>query len=303
MDNYDIFNALSPEMQERMRESQEHIRRIMEKRDEYCAILGIDPHKHESTPSYLEMRACDLEAAAKIKPFCDSCTWDVTTCKDCEHILKLYDDYSHKNPFLRCDKFEKYKQMMAVKARTERLLGKSGLGKRFAQRKFETFKPTPETQGAFDACVAFCDNFTEDSKGLRLVGSYGCGKTHLTASIIHRLAEQGIGGVFVVVPELLRAIRRGYNQQNDDSDRLVKLTEEAPLLVLDDLGAEKPSDWVREQLYVIINRRYENMLPTIVTTNCTTQELVERVGQRTVSRLIEMTTPIKITAKDYRMRI
>jgi DNA replication protein DnaC len=109
--------------------------------------------------------------------------------------------------------------------------------------------------------------------------------------------------VFVVVPELLRAIRKGFNQPNDDSDKLVKLTEEAQLLVLDDLGAEKPSDWVREQLYVIINRRYENMLPTIITTNCTTKELIDKIGQRTVSRIVEMTTPYKITAEDYRLRM
>ena len=300
MVNCDIFNSLSPETQKRIREVEEHKKQIMEKMPEYCKILGIEDKYH---PDVLEAKAFDVEIAVKIKPSCDICRWDVFTCKDCEHIKSLYDEYSNTNSFLHCEKYETYRKMEYQRKRTEKLLGKSGLGKRFAQRKFETFKPTQETQSAFDACVAFCDNFTEDSKGLRLTGNYGCGKTHLTASIIHRLAERGIGGVFVVVPELLRAIRRGYNQQNDDSDRLVKLTEEAPLLVLDDLGAEKPSDWVREQLYVIINRRYENMLPTIVTTNCTTQELVERVGQRTVSRLIEMTTPIKITAQDYRMRM
>jgi DNA replication protein DnaC len=207
-----------------------------------------------------------------------------------------------RNEYIHCDKYERYKALEYKRRETERLLGKSGLGKRFAGRKFETFNVTAETQEAYDACVAFCDTFSEDSKGIRLTGNYGCGKTHLTASIIHRLAEQGIGGVFVVVPELLRAIRKGYSSPNEDADKLVRLTEEAPLLVLDDLGAEKPSDWVREQLYVIINRRYENMLPTIVTTNCTTAELVERLGERTVSRLIEMTDAYKITADDYRLK-
>jgi DNA replication protein DnaC len=226
------------------------------------------------------------------------------TCKDCQHIKVLYDAYGQRdNDFLHCDKYEKYQHLKVTRARAEKLLGASGLGKRFAQRRFETFDVTSETKPAYDACVAFCDGFSEDSKGIRLIGNYGCGKTHLTAAVIHRLAEKGIGGVFVVVPELLRAIRKGFNQPNDDSDKLVKLTEEAPLLVLDDLGAEKPSDWVREQLYVIINRRYENMLPTIITTNCTTKELIDKIGQRTVSRIVEMTTPYKITAEDYRLRM
>jgi DNA replication protein DnaC len=59
---------------------------------------------------------------------------------------------------------------------------------------------------------------------------------------------------------------------------------------------------VREQLYVIVNRRYEDMLPTIVTTNCTTQDLVNRLGERTVSRLVEMTDAYKIMAPDYRLK-
>ena len=75
------------------------------------------------------------------------------------------------------------------------------------------------------------------------------------------------------------------------------------MLILDDLGAEKPSDWVKEQLYVIINRRYENMLPTIITTNCTMNELKDRIGERTASRIIEMTTPYKITASHSRLKV
>ena len=71
---------------------------------------------------------------------------------------------------------------------------------------------------------------------------------------------------------------------------------------MDDLGAEKPSDWVSEQLYMIINSRYEDMLPTIITTNCNTKELIERLGERTVSRIIEMTEPVTIKASDYRLK-
>lgn len=271
----------------------------IEELPENCKVLGIEYSEE------LKDKAFQIRDAAYIKPKCDSCQYDVSSCKDCSSISALYSDNTtlRRNEYIHCDKYERYKTLEYKRRETERLLGKSGLGKRFAGRRFETFNVTAETKEAYDACVAFCDTFSEDSKGIRLTGNYGCGKTHLTASIIHRLAEQGIGGVFVVVPELLRAIRRGYNSPNEDSEKLVSLTEEAPLLVLDDLGAEKPSDWVREQLYVIINRRYENMLPTIVTTNCSTQQLVDRVGQRTVSRLIEMTTPYKITAKDYRMRM
>lgn len=272
---------------ERFQKQQEEAKAALQ---DNCKILGIEYTEE------LEDDALDIANAAKQKKICDKCQFNMTTVKDCEQAR-------HLGKYLTCEKYERYCEMEYKRRCIEKLLGQSGLGKRFAQRRFETFQVTAETKPVFDACVRFCDTFSEDSKGIRLVGNYGCGKTHLTAAIIHRLAERGIGGVFVVVPELLRAIRRGFNQANEDSDRLVKLTEDAPLLVLDDLGAEKPSDWVREQLYVIINRRYENMLPTIITTNCSMQELVDRVGQRTVSRIIEMTTPYKITASDYRLRV
>lgn len=282
---------ISPEMRERHKAFYEHKKKAIADLPENCKVLGI-----EYTPE-LENDYLEIEQAAKQKPICDKCQYTIETVKNCEQAPRL------RSKYLSCAKYNAYLDMEYKRKRAEKLLGQSGLGKRFAQRRFETFQVTAETKPAYDACMAFCDNFSEDSKGIRLVGNYGCGKTHLTAAIIHRLAERGIGGIFVVVPELLRAIRRGFNQANEDSDRLVKLTEEAPLLVLDDLGAEKPSDWVREQLYVIINRRYENMLPTIITTNCSMQELVDRVGQRTVSRIIEMTTPYKITASDYRLRV
>jgi len=296
MDKVDLA-LFSPAVRKRLKQVEERKRKAEDDLPRNARALGI-----EYTPE-LKADALSIQAAAQIKNDCDQCRYSVTACKDCPHIEKLYIDTMRSNLYLSCEKYERYVRMMRKQREAERLLGESGLGKRFAARRFETFNVTPATKQAYEACVSFCDNFTEDSKGIRLVGSYGCGKTHLTAAIIHRLAEQGIGGVFVVVPELLRAIRKGYNSPDEDADKLVQLTEDAPLLALDDLGAEKPSEWVREQLYVIINRRYENMLPTIVTTNCSTQELVDRIGQRTVSRLIEMTTPYKIAAKDYRMKI
>jgi DNA replication protein DnaC len=108
--------------------------------------------------------------------------------------------------------------------------------------------------------------------------------------------------MFVVVPELLRAIRNGYKGEGDTAEKLVQAAETAPLLVLDDLGAEKPTEWVQEQLFIIINRRYEELLPTLITTNCSMAELIDRIGRRTADRILEMTTPINIKAADYRMK-
>ena len=112
----DKLSFLSPAMQKRLKEAEEHKRQILEKRDEYCAVLGIDP-KDEHRQKVIELKAYDLETSAMVKPSCNICRWAVFTCKDCEHIPKLYDDYSHKNAFIRCEKYEKYRHMLALKAR------------------------------------------------------------------------------------------------------------------------------------------------------------------------------------------
>ena len=136
-----------------------------------------------------------------------------------------------------------------------------------------------------------------------LVGPYGCGKTHLAASIVHRCAEFGIAGVFVVVPELLARIRTSYRTGDGKAEAVIDMAKSAKLLILDDLGAEKASEWVKEQLYMLVNYRYEHMLPTVVTTNCSGAELEQELGRRTLSRLVEMTKPVNIRASDYRMKL
>jgi DNA replication protein DnaC len=73
-----------------------------------------------------------------------------------------------------------------------------------------------------------------------------------------------------------------------------------PLLVLDDLGSERVTDWVREQIFLIINSRYEEMLPTVVTTNDTLEELEKHVGQRIISRLMETCQGLILDGEDFR---
>lgn len=260
-----------------------------------CAFLGIKYSKD------LEQDCFSIEEAVEYKKKCDNCKYDLMGSLSCEHAVQMgLRPYTKK-----CDKYDKAYDIAEENSKRRACLENSGIGKRFWDKTFENFNVTDKTEKVFNACVAFCDDYLKHNKpkGLKLFGNYGSGKTHLCAAIIHRLAQNKVRTVFMVVPELLRTIRQSFNQDNDDSSRrIVNKAETTPLLILDDLGAEKTSDWVREQLYIIINRRYENMLPTIVTTNCTTEELVNRLGERTVSRLIEMTDAYKITADDYRLK-
>jgi DNA replication protein DnaC len=106
----------------------------------------------------------------------------------------------------------------------------------------------------------------------------------------------------VVVPNLLDELRRAVKSEEPGDLANVRRVTEKHLVVLDDLGAERVTDWVQEQLYKLINERYERMLPTVVTSNCSLQELEYRLGGPVVDRLAEMCDVVPVTGRSWRRR-
>ena len=236
---------------------------------------------------------------------CAECPYTVETCEQCRYNAEPFSSARYSNEFLRCiPACAKYKVRMEQR-RIAKLIGESGMGARFQMRTFATFREDAATETAKRLAQTFCADIKTNPRatGLMLIGPYGCGKTHLAAAILHRCAEDGIPGMFVVAPDLLAQIRSSYRTGDGRADEIVDAAKNTPLLVLDDLGAEKASPWVQEQLYMLINHRYEHMLPTVITTNNDGAELEAELGRRTLSRLAEMTVPIKIKAGDYRMQL
>lgn len=236
---------------------------------------------------------------------CAECPYTVETCEQCRYNAEPFSSARYSNEFLRCiPACAKYKVMMEQR-RIAKLIGESGMGARFQMRTFATFREDAATEAAKRLAQTFCADIKTNPRatGLMLIGPYGCGKTHLAAAILHRCAEDGTPGMFVVAPDLLAQIRSSYRTGDGRADEIVDAAKNTPLLVLDDLGAEKASPWVQEQLYMLINHRYEHMLPTVITTNNDGAELEAELGRRTLSRLAEMTVPIKIKAGDYRMKL
>lgn len=131
-------------------------------------------------------------------------------------------------------------------------------------------------------------------------GQFGCGKTHLAVAIANwRLEKYGERVLFITTPDLLDLLRSTFDPRVQLSfDSYFDQIRGAALLVLDDLGVEKPSDWAKEKLFQLLNHRHVAALPTVITTNTPVDDLDPRLGSRLMER--PLVKHIKIQAPDYR---
>jgi DNA replication protein DnaC len=150
-----------------------------------------------------------------------------------------------------------------------------------------------QARGAVEEIRNYLDDLDqnlEKGRGVWLFGDPGTGKTTLAMLVSKIALERNHSVAIYSLPKLLARIRRTYDAEPGGDSYLTffeRLTS-VDLLHIDDLGAEKRSDWVLEQLYALINERYEAQRSILVTTNLDESELKEQIGQRTVSRLVEM---------------
>ena len=191
--------------------------------------------------------------------------------------------------------------VMDAKAVAEKALACARVPERLKHCTFSTYRTAslaPDVLKAKGMSMAAL----EDGNSLILAGSSGVGKTHLAAAMVNGRVESGKAALFISVPELLDDLRKAISSgKSSDAMDAVKKSE---FLAMDDLGAERLTEWVGERLYMIVNHRYLNGLQTIITTNSeNAAELVLRLGdqgERIVSRLVEMGAWCGIKAEDYR---
>jgi len=134
---------------------------------------------------------------------------------------------------------------------------------------------------------------------LLMAGVVGAGKTHQAYGAVRSLVGEGVGVRWraTTAADLYAELRP---RAGADSERELAAVSRVPLLILDDLGAAKASEWVEEITYRLVNRRYNHMLPTLITSNLAIRDLRAHVGDRVASRLAQMTTRVEFAPVDRR---
>lgn len=196
-------------------------------------------------------------------------------------------------------------QNFAKKREIEKLFSISNLGERFSKSTFESFLDRNGSETAYKVAVKYVKTFKEwNGESLMLWGEPGNGKTHLAAAIVNELSKKGYIVVFQSVPELLQRIRSTFNSENKENEtQIMRALLECDLLILDDIGAEKTTEWVEEKLFNIIDGRYRKELPTLYTSNLEPKELKNQVGKRSYDRMVETSLTVKNEAASYRREI
>lgn len=207
-------------------------------------------------------------------------------------------------------------------------LRRAGIPERYRDCRlsnFETSAPDPRDQEQLERARAACERYVDaflssdgdfSSSGLLLIGRPGTGKSHLAAAVLAELIwRYGVDGRFVDFTTLVHDIQSTFDQQSMASKhQILDPVMNARVLVLDELAAQKPSAWVNDTLYLIMNGRYTRKLPTLFTTNYPLEAasgragvdeptLASRIPARLVSRLHQMATPIAIEAGDFRREV
>lgn len=191
--------------------------------------------------------------------------------------------------------------MKLLQSRAKQLRERSNLGKRFASRTFDTFDPS-SNKSIYAACKRYVENKVYDSEknGLIICGSCGTGKTHLAAAIANSLADEGVSVLFDTFGGHLEKLKEEFNSNGEP--KYLNFMKNVDMLILDDVGKEKQTEWSESVMFGIINSRYESMKPVIITSNFSQSELEDYFGNACYSRLVEMCYALSTKGEDFRRK-
>lgn len=256
-----------------------------------------------------------LSSEMTTKPKCETCkdngfedyssihyqaygTSEKRFCNDCEKGLQLYRVWISESK--QKEYFQKYKM-----EKIERMLRLSKLSPIYLNAKLDDLK---DNGLLHKTCKMYLENWEEiKHKGLGYYfwGNVGAGKTYTAAILANELMRRHFVEVlFLKMPEAVARIKRtfGEDKKNPDKDLFEKM-KEVEMLILDDLGIEKVSDWLADEIYQVVEHRYSHNLPMIITSNQSIDDLAKIYREQVSSRICQKNKNIHFSQKDKRQKL
>lgn len=230
----------------------------------------------------------------------EHCTFQCPGADACDSLTKGYTaviDANGNLSYQKCAKMNRYWDVF----KTQEIIDNSQIPAAYKTMTFANYRRHERNEKA----VTYARQVVAGTKkqGMFLTGSTGTGKTHLAIAALQEWMQNGHTGAFYTVPELMLQLRRLIDENKAEAEYIDRLTA-VEMLVLDDLGAEKDSDWVLERLFMIINNRYIHGRITVITSNLMLEELEQRGGlqwRRICSRIAGMSRSFRLLGEDVRL--
>ncbi|WP_020615778.1 ATP-binding protein [Paenibacillus daejeonensis] len=259
-----------------------------------------------------------------------NCPSDDVICPICDQVIPKLTIYplgipKVVQPACKCEvqKMEReVQESVELQRRNEikRKFSISNLGERFDDCRFGTFKDRGGSDKPRRFAERYAENFPQDGGDSLLIwGESGNGKSHLAAAVCHVISAKGYVPVFQSVPELLERIRGTFrSKKNETEQEIMNALRDCDLLVLDDIGSEKVTDWVMDVMFRVIDGRYRQKKPTLFTTNFSPTGLLNQFlpdrpencdeadkikAKRLHDRILEASMIIENSASSYRLEV
>ena len=272
---------------------------------------------YDAPSAEIAARETDILAAEEAADLCLGCHGD---CRQRTYGMRLI-AYAEGGRIQCAMQQCRYGRARRERARLEKLFQTARIPAIFARATWQDYQLTPENEEAVKAAKWFCRLLTERKNlspraGLYLYGPRGTGKTMLAALIARTLASESIPVLFLSVPDYFYELRASFGSTDRRTETLTSAARSAAVLILDDLGAERTTEWTASELFTLINHRAANALPTLVTSNYPLGQLATALacvrhqgGKNTLddsqalrirSRLAGLCEPVRLGGKDRR---